>query len=155
MGSSTSDLWQASGQVLIRSGLITSPAPGARDVPLDHVQSDSSDLAAASPILKVLRGRGCARRTLETLLDELPLEPADPLYGRVRVLVMNAAPPDGPRHAAFEELRKRFEAQALGDHHAKKVRGGRGADENPVRNIGSDRHASFLKNIAVRVSTQQ
>lgn len=31
-------------------------------------------------------------RTLQTLLEELPLDKTDPLYGHVRVLVMNNRP---------------------------------------------------------------
>ena len=41
-------------------------------------------------------------RTLATLLEELPLDQTDPLYKRVRVLVMNNRPGN---HSVFYEVR--------------------------------------------------
>lgn len=41
-------------------------------------------------------------RTLSTLLEELPLDPTDPLYKGVRVLVMNNRPGN---HTVFYEVR--------------------------------------------------
>lgn len=42
----------------------------------------------------------------ESLLDELPVDPTDPLYGRVRVVLMNNAPPG--THPAFSALQRRM-----------------------------------------------
>lgn len=39
--------------------------------------------------------------TLESLLEELPLDSSDPLYGRVRVLVMNNRPGN---HSVFYQV---------------------------------------------------
>lgn len=41
--------------------------------------------------------------TLESLLEELPLDRSDPLYGRVRVLVMNNRPGN---HTVFYKVRQ-------------------------------------------------
>ncbi len=41
--------------------------------------------------------------TLESLLEELPLDKSDPLYGRVRVLVMNNRPGN---HTVFYKVRQ-------------------------------------------------
>lgn len=40
-------------------------------------------------------------RTLETLMEELPLDPTDPLYARVNVLVMNNRPGN---HSVFAQV---------------------------------------------------
>ena len=40
-------------------------------------------------------------RTLETLLEELPVDDTDPLFARVRVLVMNNSPGN---HSVFDKV---------------------------------------------------
>lgn len=40
-------------------------------------------------------------RTLQTLMEELPLDASDPLYGRVRVIVMNNRPGN---HSVFYKV---------------------------------------------------
>mmetsp|Transcript_8610 Transcript_8610/g.25858 ORF Transcript_8610/g.25858 Transcript_8610/m.25858 type:complete len:641 (+) Transcript_8610:373-2295(+) len=56
--------------------------------------------------------------TLESLLAELPDDPIDPLYGRVRVIVMDTAP---GRNHAVRQLRSRIRARREGDGFAAKA----------------------------------
>jgi len=58
-------------------------------------------------------------RTIETLLDEMPMDTTDPLYGQIKIVVMNMA---GRSHTSFDGLNKRFEVSILGDFHAQKAR---------------------------------
>ena len=50
--------------------------------------------------------------SVESLLDELPGDATDPLYGKVRVVVMNNAP--NSKHTAFSALQRRCIQSPLG-----------------------------------------
>ena len=59
-------------------------------------------LTVGIPTVPRKTGADYLTRTLETLLDELPADDTDPLYGRVRVLVMNNRPGN---HSVFYGVR--------------------------------------------------
>jgi len=99
---------------------LISPGSNAPNLALPHGE-EKRWLTVGIPTVPRQGGVDYLTRTLESLLDELPLEPTDPLYGKVRVVVMNMAEPDGPKHTVFEELKKRFQTLSLGDFHAKKA----------------------------------
>lgn len=54
-------------------------------------------------------------RTLETLMEELPLDPTDPLYARVNVLVMNNRPGN---HSVFAQVQARINSPTAVDGEA-------------------------------------
>ena len=59
-------------------------------------------LTVGIPTVPRKTGADYLTRTLETLLEELPADDTDPLYGRVRVLVMNNRPGN---HSVFYGVR--------------------------------------------------
>ena len=59
-------------------------------------------LTIGIPTVPRREGADYLTRTLETLLEELPLDAADPLHGRVRVIVMNNSP---GAHPVFTRVR--------------------------------------------------
>lgn len=59
-------------------------------------------LTVGIPTVPRKTGADYLTRTLETLLEELPADDTDPLYGRVRVLVMNNRPGN---HSVFYAVR--------------------------------------------------
>jgi len=59
-------------------------------------------LTVGIPTVPRKNGADYLTRTLETLLQELPADDTDPLYGKVRVLVMNNRPGN---HSAFYAVR--------------------------------------------------
>lgn len=58
-------------------------------------------LTVGIPTIPRKTGVDYLTRTLETLLEDLPLDPTDPLYGKVRVLVMNNRPGN---HTVFNKV---------------------------------------------------
>ena len=59
-------------------------------------------LTIGIPTVPRREGADYLTRTLETLLEELPLDGTDPLHGQVRVIVMNNRPGE---HAVFDRVR--------------------------------------------------
>lgn len=124
---------------VLRRGNVYQPQPvsatALQDAPPSVVQSDSvryEDLPSEPPgrAAWLVIGIPCAPRksqgkdvdylgtTLESLLVELPSDPSDPMYGRVRVIVLNTAP--GINHA-MTSLRVRLRASKSDDLFAKKA----------------------------------
>ncbi len=69
---------------------------------LNATEEEKVWLTVGIPTVPRKTGADYLTRTLETLLEELPADDTDPLYGRVRVLVMNNRPGN---HSVFYAVR--------------------------------------------------
>ena len=58
-------------------------------------------LTIGIPTVPRREGADYLTRTLETLLEELPLDVTDPLYGQIRVIIMNNRPGN---HTVFDRV---------------------------------------------------
>ncbi len=72
---------------------------------LNATEEEKVWLTVGIPTVPRKTGADYLTRTLETLLEELPADDTDPLYGRVRVLVMNNRPGN---HSVFYGVRSRI-----------------------------------------------
>ena len=63
--------------------------------------ADRAWLAIGIPTVPRKSGADYLTRTLSTMMEELPLDPTDPLFKRVRVLVMNNRPGN---HTVFYQV---------------------------------------------------
>ncbi|EIE24399.1 hypothetical protein COCSUDRAFT_61824 [Coccomyxa subellipsoidea C-169] len=80
--------------------------------------------------------------TLESLLEELPLDGSDPLYGRVRVLIMNNRPGN---HTVFYKVRRRIEEGTAEDEFVAKARVYVAMLDNPGTLIRTRTEPAFLQ----------
>ena len=88
-------------------------AAGSTSLPQHSPQHRSSPgccagrawLTIGIPTIPRKTGADYLTRTLGTLMEELPLDPTEPLYKRVRVLVMNNRPGN---HTVFYKVRARL-----------------------------------------------
>ena len=69
---------------------------------LNATEEQRAWLTVGIPTVPRKNGADYLTRTLETLLQELPADDTDPLYGRVRVIVMNNQPGN---HSVFYAMR--------------------------------------------------
>ncbi|BDA42972.1 hypothetical protein COCOBI_03-8650 [Coccomyxa sp. Obi] len=76
-------------------------------------------LTIGIPTVPRKNGAAYLTLTLDSLLEELPLDGSDPLYGRVRVIVMNNRPGN---HTVFYKVRQRIEAGSAEDEFVAKAR---------------------------------
>ncbi|CAL5222351.1 g4702 [Coccomyxa viridis] len=86
---------------------------------LNATEEEKVWLTVGIPTVPRKTGADYLTRTLETLLEELPADDTDPLYGRVRVLVMNNRPGN---HSVFYALRERVQKGPAGDPFVAKAR---------------------------------